>query len=201
MHDMCEVSTLTGGVGTVATDVVDNWEECLGADIGVEHFAVFLRAFHAGKNLVAVSQTFDKIAQVHVSFKSEKIKTIKDMEDKRICVWPYGNEASLHYAFDKNGVAWDSDISDSDPDGSQTTVIKQAFNMNEFLLNKCDAASAMRYNELSQVLLETNTLGKLYQEADLNFIDYNEEKNGPGSLEDMLFVHRKWLNITTNQDI
>ena len=51
------------------------------------------------------------------------------------------------------------------------TIVQQPFDMNLFLSKQIDAASAMTYNELAQVLETKNPkTGKLYKLNDLNVI-------------------------------
>src|SRR5437588_38724 len=67
------------------------------------------------------------------------------------------------------------------------TIVKQPFDMNLFLNKQIDAASAMTYNELAQVLETKNPkTGKLYKLSDLNVIKM--EKIGTGMLEDGVFA-------------
>ncbi len=68
------------------------------------------------------------------------------------------------------------------------------------LQHKVDAAAAMAYNELAQVLETVNpTTGNLYQSSDLNVIDFNEEKTA--MLEDRIMVAEDWIKSARNQDI
>jgi NitT/TauT family transport system substrate-binding protein len=65
--------------------------------------------------------------------------------------------------------------------------------MNAFLQKKIDAAAAMTYNELAQVLESKNPkTGKLYTLNDLNVFKLQNE--GTGMLEDGLFTTQDWLN-------
>ena len=51
------------------------------------------------------------------------------------------------------------------------TIVQEPFSMDFFLARQADAASAMTYNELAQVLESTNPkTGKLYTLKDLNVI-------------------------------
>jgi NitT/TauT family transport system substrate-binding protein len=70
--------------------------------------------------------------------------------------------------------------------------------MNAFLKREIDAASAMTYNELAQVL-ETNNpkTGKLYQLSDLNV--FKMSALGTGMLQDGVFVRGDWIKSKANQ--
>ena len=78
------------------------------------------------------------------------------------------------------------------------TIVQQDFTMNAFLNHQIDAASAMTYNELAQVLEAKNPkTGKLYQMSDLNVIKM--QSVGTGMLEDGIFSTGKWLKDPANQ--
>jgi len=78
------------------------------------------------------------------------------------------------------------------------TIVKQPFDMNLFLNRQIDAASAMTYNELAQVLETKNPkTGKLYKLSDLNVIKM--DKIGTGMLEDGIFGTASWLKDKKNQ--
>jgi NitT/TauT family transport system substrate-binding protein len=73
--------------------------------------------------------------------------------------------------------------------------------MTDFLSGNVDAAAAMTYNELAQVLETKNPkTGKLYTLSDLNVFKMSSPSVGTGMLEDNLFVTDKWLSSSTNQD-
>ena len=79
------------------------------------------------------------------------------------------------------------------------TIFNQPFDMNAFLTKQIDAAAAMTYNELAQVLETKNpATGKLYTLDDLNV--FKMADGGTGMLEDNLFTTSKWLSDPTNQD-
>ena len=76
-------------------------------------------------------------------------------------------------------------------------IFNQPFDMNAFLQRKIDAAAAMTYNELAQVLESKKTTGGLYQLSDLNVFKLQNE--GTGMLEDGLFAAGDW--VSANRDI
>jgi NitT/TauT family transport system substrate-binding protein len=70
--------------------------------------------------------------------------------------------------------------------------------MTDFLSHRIDAAAAMTYNELAQVLeTENPKTGKLYQPSDLNIIKL--EDVGTGMLEDGIFVRGDWIKNKDNE--
>ena len=65
--------------------------------------------------------------------------------------------------------------------------------MDLFLQRKVDAAAAMTYNELAQVLENKNPkTGKLYTAADLNVFKMASPSVGTGMLEDNIFATQKY---------
>jgi len=71
--------------------------------------------------------------------------------------------------------------------------------MDLFLKNQVDAAAAMTYNELAQVLETKNPkTGQLYKPSDLNIISM--ESVGTGMLEDGVFVRGDWISNKDNQE-
>jgi NitT/TauT family transport system substrate-binding protein len=65
--------------------------------------------------------------------------------------------------------------------------------MTDFLSHRIQAAAAMTYNELAQVLETKNpATGKLYTLKDLNVIPMQSQ--GTAMLEDNLFTSQDWLN-------
>ena len=61
-----------------------------------------------------------------------------------------------------------------------------------FLNGEIDAAEAMTYNEMAQVLESENPdTGELYQLSDLNIIDFNEV--GTAMLQDHIIARESWL--------
>jgi NitT/TauT family transport system substrate-binding protein len=72
--------------------------------------------------------------------------------------------------------------------------------MNLFMNREIDAAAAMTYNELAQVLEQENPdTGELYQLEDLNVFLMSDL--GTGALEDGIFVRSDWIEDEGNQDI
>ena len=79
------------------------------------------------------------------------------------------------------------------------TIVNQPFDMTLFLKKQVDAAAAMTYNELAQVLETKNpATGKLYQLTDLNVFKMPNARHG--MLEDGVFVRGDWLKDPANQD-
>jgi NitT/TauT family transport system substrate-binding protein len=162
-----------------------------GADIGLDWLPNLFATDEKGGNLVSVSQVFARSGMTELTWKSSGINTIAQMKDKKVGVWCCGNQPELYAALTKNGI---------DPNNPKdVTIFNQPFDMNAFLSHQVDAAAAMTYNELAQVLETKNpATGKLYSLSDLNVFKMADV--GTGMLEDNLFTTSKWLSSTTNQD-
>jgi NitT/TauT family transport system substrate-binding protein len=160
------------------------------AQIGVDWLPSLLATRDTGTNLVSIAQMFARSGMTEISFKSSGITSVAKMRDKKVGVWCCGNQFELFAALTKNGI---------DPNNkSQVTIFNQPFTMTDFLSKRIDAAAAMTYNELAQVLESKNpATGKLYTLADLNVLPM--QKQGTGMLEDNLFTTQTWLN--SNRDV
>ena len=89
------------------------------------------------------------------------------MKGKKVGVWCCGNEYELYAALTKNNIDLKKDV----------TIVNQPFDMNLFLNRDVDAAAAMTYNELAQVLETKNPkTGNLYTLEDLNVISMEDAR-------------------------
>ena len=93
------------------------------------------------------------------------------MKGKKVGNWLGGNQYELFAALTKNGI---------EPGNNQdVTIVQQPFDMELFLKQQVDSASAMTYNELAQVLETKNPkTGKLYTLSDLNVHQDAERRHG-----------------------
>jgi NitT/TauT family transport system substrate-binding protein len=161
-----------------------------GADVGLDWLPNLLATREKGGDIVSVAQVFARSGMTELTWKSSGISSIKQMAHKTVGVWCCGNQPELYAALNKNGI---------DPNNtSDVKIFTQPFDMTAFLGRKVDAAAAMTYNELAQVLesKDPNT-GKLYTAADLNVFKMSDI--GTGMLEDNLFTTGKWLKDPANQ--
>jgi NitT/TauT family transport system substrate-binding protein len=159
------------------------------AEFGLDWLPSLLAARDQGQDLVNIAQVFGKSGMTELTWKDSGITTIPQMRGKKVGVWCCGNENELYAALNKNGMNPKSDV----------TIVNQPFNMDLFLKNQVDAAAAMTYNELAQVLETTNPkTGKLYKPSDLNIISM--ESVGTGMLEDGVFVRGDWIADKDNQE-
>jgi NitT/TauT family transport system substrate-binding protein len=118
-----------------------------------------------------------------LSWKDSNINSPADWKGKKVAVWFFGNEWNLLATLAKYNIDKDKDI----------TLVQQPFDMNLFLNREVDAAAAMTYNELYQVLSAGHTMDEL------NIIDYNKE--GTAMPEDGIFARGDWLEDPKNKDI
>jgi len=180
-----DVKLKVGGPSITPEQVVASGQ----AQIGVDWLPSLLATRDTGTELVNIAQMFARSGMTEISWKSSGITSIKAMAKKKVGVWCCGNQFELYAALTKNGI---------DPNNkSQVTIFNQPFTMTDFLSHRIDAAAAMTYNELAQVLESKNpATGKLYTLADLNVLPM--QKQGTGMLEDGLFTTKSWLSSNTD---
>ena len=180
-----DVAIKAGGPDIIPEQVVLGRQ----AEFGINWFPSLLANRDTGQDLVNIGQVFARSGTTEVTFKSSGIDTFKKMRGKKFGVWIFGNEFEQRAALVKNGM---------DP-AKDVKLVKQNFDMLAFLKGEIDAASAMTYNELAQVLEVKNPkTGKLYQLSDLNVFKYSEL--GTGMLQDGIFVRGDWIAEKANQD-
>jgi NitT/TauT family transport system substrate-binding protein len=160
------------------------------ADLGLDWLPSLMSARDQGTKLINIAQVFTRSGMTEITWKSSGINTIAKMRGKKVGNWLGGNEFELFAALSRAGM---------DPVHNKgVTIVKQPFDMNLFLRKQIDAASAMTYNELAQVLETKNPkTGKLYKLSDLNVIKM--QKIGTGMLEDGIFTTEKWIKDKKNQ--
>src|SRR5438445_7717600 len=157
------------------------------ADIGLDWLPNLFATREKGGKIVSVAQVSARSGRTELTWKSTGINSIAKMKNKIVGVWCCGNQPELYAALAKNGI---------DPNNTQdVTIFTQPFDMVAFLSHKIDAAAAMTYNELAQVLENKNPkTGKLYQLSDLNVFKMASPAVGTGMLEDNIFTTQKYLS-------
>jgi NitT/TauT family transport system substrate-binding protein len=159
------------------------------ADFGIDWLPSMLASRDQGQDLVNIAQVFTRSGMLELTWKDSGITSISQMRGKKVGVWCCGNENELYAALNKNGMDPKKDV----------TIVNQPFNMDLFLQRQVDAAAAMTYNELAQVLETKNPkTGKLYQPSELNVIKLQDA--GTGMLEDGVFVRGDWIKDKDNQE-
>jgi NitT/TauT family transport system substrate-binding protein len=158
------------------------------AEFGINWFPSLLANRDTGNDLVNIAQVYARSGTTEVTWKDSGINTFRKMRGKKFGVWIFGNEFEQRAALVKFGMNPDKDV----------RIVKQNFDMIPFLKREIDAASAMTYNELAQVLEVKNPkTGKLYTLKDLNVFKYSDL--GTGMLQDGIFVRGDWIKEKANQ--
>jgi NitT/TauT family transport system substrate-binding protein len=184
--DEClEVTISPGGPDIVPEQVVAGGQ----ADFGINFVPSLLSSREQGTNLVNVAQVFERSGMRQISWKDVGIESPADLKGRNVAVWFGGNEFELLATLAKYGIDKDADL----------TLVQQPFDMNLLLERQVDAAAAMTYNELAQVLETPDKDGNLYTIDQLNIIDFNEE--GTAMLQDGIFTTEAFLADAKNQDI
>jgi NitT/TauT family transport system substrate-binding protein len=164
------------------------------AEFGIDWLPSLLSFRDSGKKIMNIAQVFGKSGMTELTWKDSGITSIAKMKGKKVGVWCCGNENELYAALVKNGI---------DPKNKDhVTIVNQPFDMNLFLNKQVDAAAAMTYNELAQVLEQKNPkTGNLYKLSDLNVIKMEDASKGAGTsmLEDGIFVRDDWIKSKANQ--
>jgi NitT/TauT family transport system substrate-binding protein len=163
-----------------------------GAEFGINWMPSLLATRDKGGDLVNIAQVFARSAMLELTWKDSNITSFAQMKGKKVGVWCCGNEFELLAALRKNGI--------EPTDKSDVTMVNQPFDMNLLLQRQVDAAAAMTYNELAQVLAQKNPkTGEQYTLEDLNVLSMEEA--GTAMLEDGVFVRGDWIADEENQDI
>jgi NitT/TauT family transport system substrate-binding protein len=158
------------------------------AEFGIDWLPSLLLQRDAHRHLVNVAQVFARSGTTELTWKRSGINSFKKMRGKRFGVWKSGNEFEQKAALLKFGLDPRKDV----------ILEHQDLSMSPFLERKLDAASAMTYNELGQVLETKNpATGKIYTLKDLNVFRF--EKLGTGMLQDGVFVRDDWIKDKANQ--
>jgi NitT/TauT family transport system substrate-binding protein len=158
------------------------------AEFGIDWLPSLLASRDKGQNLVNIAQVFTRSGMLELAWKDSGVTSISQMRGKKVGVWCCGNENELYAALNKNGMDPQKDV----------TIVNQPFTMDLFLNREVDAAAAMTYNELAQVLESKNPkTGKPYHLSDLNVMSM--EDAGTGMLEDGIFVRGDWIADKENQ--
>jgi NitT/TauT family transport system substrate-binding protein len=160
------------------------------AEFGLNWLDNTLATRDQGGQIINIAQVFARSGMTEITWADSGLEEIGDLQGKKVGVWLGGNEHKLFAALTKNNLDPESDVE----------IVAQPFDMNLFLNREVDAAAAMTYNELAQVLEQENPdTGELYTLDDLNVMLMSEL--GTGALEDGVFVRSDWIEDEANQDI
>src|SRR5438067_3651908 len=118
------------------------------AQFGLDWVSNLLAARDSGTKLVDIGQVFQRSGMTELTWKDTGLNTIGKLRGKKVGNWLGGNQWELFAALARAGM---------DPTHNKgVTIVKQPFDMYLFLRRQIDAASAMTYNELAQVLESKN---------------------------------------------
>lgn len=185
-EECLDVTINPGGPDIVPEQVVAGGQ----AQLGINFVPSLLSAREQGTNLVNIAQIFERSAMREISWADSNINSPEDLRGKRVAVWFGGNEFELLATLAKYNIDKDNDVE----------LVQQPFDMNLLIERQVDAAAAMTYNELAQVLETVDpSTGELFQLDQLSIIDFNEE--GTAMLQDGIFTTAEWLADEANQDI
>ncbi|MCM3695536.1 ABC transporter substrate-binding protein [Microbacterium oleivorans] len=135
-----------------------------------------------GVELTDIAQVFQRSGTTQVSWKGDGITDVAGFEGKRIGSWGFGNEWEIFAA-----------MAADDLDASTVSITTQDFSMNALLDGDVDAAQAMTYNELAQVLEVVNPdTGELYTLDDLDVIYYEDTEGA--MLQDAIWADTQRLD-------
>jgi NitT/TauT family transport system substrate-binding protein len=181
-----DITLRPGGPDIVPEQVVLGGQ----AQFGVNWLDNTLATRDKGQNIVNVAQVYTRSGMTELTWKDTGLDSIAKLKGKKVGVWLGGNEHKLFAALNKNGLDPQKDVK----------IVAQPFDMNLLINREVDAAAAMTYNELAQVLEQKNPdTGELYKLEDLNVMKMSDL--GTGALEDGIFVTEDWIADEANQDI
>ncbi|HZC29532.1 MAG TPA: ABC transporter substrate-binding protein [Gaiellaceae bacterium] len=183
-----DVTIKVGGPDIIPEQVVAGGQ----ADLGLDWLPSLMSARDHGTKLINIAQVFARSGMTEITWKDTGLNSVAKLRGKKVGNWLNGNEFELFAALSRAGM---------DPVHNKgVTIVKQPFDMNLFLHRQIDAASAMTYNELAQVLESTNPkTGKLTKLSDLNVIKMQDI--GTGMLEDGIFSTQSWIKSKAHQAI
>ena len=164
------------------------------AQFGIDWMGNLLATRETGQDVIVIGQVFQRSGMRQVTWADEGITSFEDLGDRVVGVWCCGNQYPTFAALTKAGFS----VEEMTEAGQ---IAQQAFDMNAFLNREINAASAMTYNELAQVLefVGEGDAFPVHTLEDLNILDFNEY--GTAMLEDHIFVNAGWLAEEGNEDV
>jgi NitT/TauT family transport system substrate-binding protein len=175
-----------GRVGNTPEQVVAGGH----AQIGLDWLTGLLTARDTGTALVNIAQMFARSGMAEITWRSSGITSVAGLKNKTVGVWCCGNQLELYAALKRYGI--------DAADGKGVKIVNQPMDLRAFFHHKIDAAAALTYNQLAQVLESKDpATGKLYTLNDLNVFKLQNE--GTGMLKDGLFADQSWVNA--NRDV
>ncbi|MBA2666429.1 MAG: ABC transporter substrate-binding protein [Trueperaceae bacterium] len=139
-----DVTVLDGGNVNPTVQVASG-----NADFGTDWIANMLVQREQGLDVVQIAQVFQDSGYRLVALRDSGIESIADLAGRRVGVWGFGNEFVTQAVFAAEGFTSDLDPTVTNPD---VNAIVYAFDPALVFPDQVDAASAMTYNELDQII-------------------------------------------------
>ncbi len=177
-----DVTILPGGPDIAPTQVIAGG----GADVTVEWMPAALAAREKGLPLVNIAQPFKSSGMMLTCWKDTGIEAPKDLANRTLGVWFFGNEFPFMSWMSSLGIATDGKAE------MGVEVLKQGFNVDPLIQRQADCISTMTYNEYWQVI-----------DAGVNpdeLITFKYEDQGVATLEDGLYVLEENLSDPAFED-
>ena len=146
-------------------------------DFGTDWIANMLNQRAQGLEVTQIAQIYQKSGYRLVALKDSGIEQFPDLAGQTVGVWSFGNEFAAQAIFNIEGMTSNLDPTVTDPD---VNTVVYAFDPALVFPNEVDAASAMTYNELDQIV------GLGYGLDALNVLDPADI--GASLLEDLIFT-------------
>src|SRR5579864_2853207 len=183
-----DVTIKPGGPNIIPEQVVAGGQ----AQFGIDWLSSLMTSRDKGIDLVSIAQVFNRSGLTLLTWKDGGLNSVAALKGKKVANWLGGNEYEVFAALAKYGM---------DPAHNKgVTIVQEPFTMGFFINHQADAASAMTYNELAQVLETKNPkTGKLFTTNDLNVI--RMQQVGTSMLEDNIFTTGSWIKSAANQAI
>lgn len=151
-------------------------------DFGTDWIANMLVQREQGLEVTQIAQIYQRAGYRLVALADSGIETFADLAGRRVGVWAFGNEFAAAAVFARAGLLSDLDPTVTNPD---VEAVVYAFDPALVFPDEVDAASAMTYNELDQII------GLGFPLDVLNVLDPADI--GADLLEDMIFVNNSVL--------
>lgn len=153
------------------------------ADFGTDWVANILTQRDQGLEVTTIAQIYQTSGYRLVALKASGIEEISDLAGRKVGVWAFGNEFATEAIFEVAGFTSSLDPTQTDPD---VEAVVYAFDPALVFPDEVDAASAMTYNELDQII------GLGYDLDVLSILD--PATIGADLLEDSIFANNDALN-------
>lgn len=147
-------------------------------DFGTDWIANMLVQREQGLEVTQIAQIYQLAGYRLVALADSGIETFADLAGRRVGVWAFGNEFAAAAVFSKADLLSDLDPTVTNPD---VEAVVYAFDPALVFPDEIDAASAMTYNELDQIV------GLGYPLDVLNVLDPADI--GADLLEDLIFMN------------